>query len=244
MAYILGFITADGSVNKYSLRIELAIKDKDVLEFIRDEISPTKQITTCFKNEKEYCCLKIHSKKLIESLNKFNIVPNKTYNIRLDFNIPQEYLGDYLRGLFDGDGWVYCRRNSIECGIVSHEEIFLQQIKDIINNGVLRKRTKLTKKGLVSTQYVLDFYSNKTIKFRDLIYSNNGFCLKRKKDIFFSEFYKPAECLWREDQIEYLKNNFKPKTKGLLDQLANNLNKSRSAVSKKIWELQLVNNFK
>jgi intein/homing endonuclease len=123
MAYILGFITADGSVEARGvLSVELAEKDIEVLEFIRNEISPQSPIKITKKKGKRYIRLRINSTQIISSLQQYSIIPNKTYLVKLNFDIPRNYLGDYLRGLFDGDGWVHCRRNTIESGIVSKSE--------------------------------------------------------------------------------------------------------------------------
>lgn len=236
MAYILGFISADGSVNKEksSLSIELQVRDKEILEYLQYQISPNSPIKTTKKKNKEYCRLRINSVKLIQSLRQYNVIPNKTYVLRLDFSIPNEYIGDYLRGLFDGDGWVYCRRNTIEVGFCSGSPKFLDDIKERIGYGRIRIKTK----GKFIT-YVLDAEANSAIALRSIMYADNRFSLKRKRDIMFSDFYKPSLRWWTEEQIQYLKDNFKPKTKGLLDQLCHTFDKSRSSVSKKIWELGL-----
>jgi hypothetical protein len=239
MAYILGFISADGSINKQksSLSIELQMRDKEVLEFIRDQICPTALIKTTKKNKQEYYRLRINSVKLIDSLKKYNVIPNKTFSISLDFNLPQQFLGDYLRGLFDGDGWVTCRRNTIEFGLCSGSKQFMDDIHNIIKLGRIRTMNSNRKKPL----HVLNAESHSAIAIRDIIYSSDKFGLKRKKDIFFSDFHIPSPRWWTPEQIQYLKDNFKPKTIGLLDQLAISLGKSRKSVSKKIWELKLTN---
>jgi hypothetical protein len=237
MAYILGFISADGSVNKQktSLSIELQMRDKEVLEFIQQQIAPTLPIRTIKKKEREYCRLRINSVKLIRSLQKFNVIPNKTFTIRLNFDIPQIFVGDYIRGLFDGDGWVTCRRNTVEFGICSGSKQFIEDLFSLLKTGRTRTINSKRRKSL----YILDAEANSAITIRDVMYASGSFALKRKKNIFFSDFHKPSPRWWTEEQIQYLKENFMPQTDGLLNQLAASLGKSRKAVSKKIWELKL-----
>jgi len=235
MAYILGFISADGNIYKYSLSIELQSKDIEILEFIKQQISPDSIIENTKKKNKEYKRLRINSKQLVKSLELFNVIPNKTQIIRLDFEIPPPYLGDYIRGLFDGDGWVYCRRNTITFGICSASKIFLSEIYNKVKLGRLRKRNQKGKSAL----YNWEAECQSAIAIRNILYSSGAFSLERKKEIFFSNFYVPAQNRWTQEQIKYLKLNFKPKTRGLLNQLARHLNKSRKSVSKKIWELSL-----
>lgn len=235
MAYILGFITADGNVYKSTLSIEINIKDLEILEFIKNELSKDTPIKTT-KGGK-YCRIRFNSKHIIWSLKKYNVIPNKTNNFKLDFTIPNEYFSDYLRGFFDGDGWVCCRRNTIEFGLCSKSEQTLLKIKELCGNlGRVRQVNKN-----IHTLYVLDAESKSALNIRDIMYASNGFSLSRKREKFFSNFHKPYSRWWTEEQLQYLKDNFKPATKGLLNQLANDLGKSRSAVSKKIWELNLVN---
>lgn len=237
MAYILGFISADGSINKQrtSLSIELQMRDIEILEFIREKISPNSPIKITKKKGKEYCRLRINSVNLVKSLEKFNVVPNKTHIIRLNFEITKEYFGDYLRGLFDGDGWVICRRNTIEFGICSGSENYLDDIKNKLGCG--RTRVKIKNKKLVT--YVLDAESKSAIIIRDIMYASNTFSLKRKKDIFFSEFHIPSKRWWTEEQIKYLKDNYKYNESPQI--IADAIGKSYKAISKKIWELKLTN---
>jgi LAGLIDADG-like domain/WhiA LAGLIDADG-like domain len=232
MAYILGFISADGSINKEktSLAIELQMRDKEVLEFIQRQISPTAPIKTTKKKEREYCRLRINSKKLIQSLRKYNVVPNKTFTIRIDFDIPKEFLGDYVRGLFDGDGWITCRRNTIEFGICSGSNQFLDDIKHKIKYG----RVRVKHKGKFIT-YILDAEANSAIAIRDLMYASGGFALQRKKTIFYSNFYTPSPRWWTKEQVQYLKEHYGEP----LQTVADALGKSYKATSKKIWKLKL-----
>lgn len=235
MAYILGFISADGSVNKQqtSLSIELQMRDKEILEFIQQQIVPTAPIKTIKKKKREYCRLRINSKKLIQSLQHYNVVPNKTFIIKINFNIPQQFLGDYIRGLFDGDGWITCRRNTIEFGICSGSKQFIDDIYSIINVGRVRTMNSKRRKSL----YVLNAESKSAIAIRELMYASGGFALQRKKDIFYSDFYQPSPRWWTEEQIQYLKKNYVYEQSPQI--IANAIGKSYKAVSKKIWELGL-----
>lgn len=233
MAYILGFISADGSVNKQktSLSIELQMRDKEVLEFIRQQITPTAPIKITKKKGREYCRLRINSVKLIQSLQKYNVVPNKTFTIRLDFDIPQQFIGDYVRGLFDGDGWITCRRNTVEFGICSGSKQFIEDLFSLIKTGRIRTMNSRRRKSL----YVLDAEANSAITIRDIMYSSGGFALKRKKDIFFSNFHIPSIRWWTPEQIQYLTKHYGEP----LQTVADAIGKSYKAISKKIWELKL-----
>lgn len=121
--YWLGFISADGNVYKnditrnYSLTIKLKSTDLNHLEKFKQEINTSANISTKsefggfdrIKYKKKYTCsqIRIYSKYMINYLNNFNIIPNKS----LIFEIPQILkdninIHHYIRGLIDGDGCI------------------------------------------------------------------------------------------------------------------------------------------
>lgn len=235
MAYILGFITADGSVNNYSLRIEIQERDSELLEFIKRKIAPISPITERILNGRKYIRLNINNIAILNSLKKFNIIPNKTKRLSVSFKIPLLYISDYIRSFFDGDGWVTTRRNSIECGMCSVSKEFLKQLQVLlkIDGGNFSSQIKANS---TMPLWRWQLYSNNTILFRDFIYQNNGFSLKRKKDKFYSNFHIPSPRWWTEDQIHYLKQHFGiQKVRDMVPVIK----KSYRAIYKKIWELEL-----
>lgn len=235
MAYILGFISADGSVNSRSLSIELATKDREILEFIQKQIAPDVPIKLTKKKKKQYNRLRICSTKLVQSLLQYSVVPNKTHIMKLDFDVPSQYFGDYLRGLFDGDGWVYCRRNTIESGIVSYSKEYLKALQKLLPIGRIQEKHKTTKAGKYCTWYTWEMDKEDSLKLRDTMYqSDTVFALTRKQNKLFSDFYTPSSRWWTPEQIQYLKNHYGEP----LQTVADAIGKSYKAVSKKIWELK------
>lgn len=235
MAYILGFITADGSVSRYSLTIQLQERDREVLEYIRGQISPCSPIKVTKKKQKRYLRLRINSVRLLQSLVRFGIVPNKTPTIKVNFEIPNEFFGTYLRGLFDGDGWVYNRRNIIESGICSGSAGFLDYFCERTQLGSIRKR----KKGK-SACWNWELSYTDSVKLSEIMYAVDGFCLSRKKERFYIARQPRSPKFWTPDEIEYLDKNHRPGVRGNLFLLAQKLCRSRKAVAKKVWELGLV----
>lgn len=238
MAYLLGFLAADGNVYKSTLSISLQKRDDYVLEFFMKEIGKTSKNYRTIKKRK-YTRIRFNSKKIIDSLKKYQITPAKTLTLRANFDIPKQFLGDFIRGIFDGDGWVNCRRNSIECGICSASELFLKDITKLIKiKGRIRKRIK-TKDS--KPLYCWEINKTDTMKLKNIMYADeNCFCLKRKKEKFFSNFYCKSECFWSDDEISFLKENYKKNTRGNIQFISNNLPKrSYRSIAKKVWELQL-----
>lgn len=119
-AYLLGFITADGSVHyrkrksdKGILRLEIQIRDIEIINLLKQELNSGSKITYSKRDKKETVILSISSDKIVKSLAKYGVVPNKTYSldsIYKDFN-NKELLRHYLRGLIDGDGCITSIKN-------------------------------------------------------------------------------------------------------------------------------------
>lgn len=235
MAYILGFISADGSITGgYSLTIMLHKKDIEVLQFMISEICP--QIPIRELREK-YVKISFNSIAMINSLQKYNVVPNKSKIINFDFDIPNKYFGDYLRGVFDGDGCVMCRNNTIESTFASGSLKFLQALRKRAGNiGYISKQSS-RKETWICYRWAMS--KTDTLKLRDMMYPSNGFALSRKKNKFFSDFYIPSDRWWTKEQIAYLRKHFQSRTPGTLDLIAKELGKSYKSVNCKASRLGL-----
>jgi hypothetical protein len=111
MAYVLGFIFADGNIicskrNTWFLSIQ--ITDKDILEKIKIEIESSHVISKRKKilGNKQLYRLQIGSREICEDLIKLGISERKSKIIKFP-KIPNKYLFDFIRGYFDGDGGVW-----------------------------------------------------------------------------------------------------------------------------------------
>ena len=114
-AYFVGLLFTDGNIfmgknNMYQVGIELSVKDKDILEVLKKELNAGYKFSyRTDKNRSETVSLKCYSKKMVEDLSQYGIVPQKTKktkHIPID-KIPQEYKRDFIRGMIDGDGSIF-----------------------------------------------------------------------------------------------------------------------------------------
>ena len=152
-AYWLGFLLADGSISNScnSITIGLSIRDYDHLHRFKmalksiDEIKEYK--TNILKNTKrsyDACKISINSKKIKTDLINHNVFPQKSLHEKPDYMLPKYLIRHYIRGFFDGDGWIsiYQRnrkdKNSglrIEVGFGSSKElleyIYTNLIEDV-----------------------------------------------------------------------------------------------------------------
>jgi intein-encoded DNA endonuclease-like protein len=200
-AYFLGFSYADGSVFGTSLTISLNEKDRKILEefslLFYDKIklgfkkSRTSEIRgkLCTSTPQYY--LNINCKELIENLSKHGLIPNKSFVLRFP-KIPEEFIRDFIRGYFDGDGCLsgsnskYWRSIKI-CG----NFLFCQDLQNIIQSHIgcnvsLRKDKTIFNACISGNRQVK--------KFLDWIYEDSNLKLERK-------YIKYLECYGPQDKV-------------------------------------------
>lgn len=107
-AYVLGLLASDGCVarNENCIYIELQQSDREILEQVNLLLENQREVKDYIRrNGSKNSKLYFFSKKIKDDLAFYDIIPNKTYEAD-DFvkNIKIEYIGDFLRGFFDGDG--------------------------------------------------------------------------------------------------------------------------------------------
>lgn len=114
-AYWLGFICADGYLNKKknTLGISLDIKDIQHLEKFKNSIKSTSHIFTRKSRyshnhkETEKCVIEIYSSKLDKDLRKLGLSETKSTSLKEVLGVPDSLFNHFVRGVYDGDGCVF-----------------------------------------------------------------------------------------------------------------------------------------
>lgn len=108
MAYILGFILADGCIIKPRrlghsdvLKFGVHVRDIDILEKIKKELKSDHKVSKL--NRAVY--LSIVSQTLVNDLKNLGISYRKSLNEGLSI-LPKVFIPDFLRGIVDGDGGI------------------------------------------------------------------------------------------------------------------------------------------
>lgn len=201
MAYILGFIYADGNIHGWKLRIRISTDDLTLLENIKEELDYDGEVKIEQAKIKgidkvyEYANLTISSKEMIEDLIKLGVYENKSLTKKFPNFIPDEYLHDFIRGYFDGNGSVGIQYPSNSKGVTTKtaqiRTRFFSGSEDMID-GVLNViycicHTNKVKKIKSKTKelYSIGFSTKDSIKIYNYIYQNNSnIFLPRKKNKF------------------------------------------------------------
>lgn len=186
--YFLGFFAADGcNLKKYNnAKIKLQSRDLELLEKFKVLLESNRPIYDVYqkanssRKENFQRELVFTSKYFCEKLEKLGLPERKTYCLHFPDYIPEEYLRDYIRGVFDGDGCVsvtYINKARGMTEIAGHP-VFLQELKAVIEKTLPINIVYYQNKENCAH---LKINRQEDIKiFLDWIYKNSSLYLERK----------------------------------------------------------------
>ena len=113
-AYFFGLLCSDGSNSIGHRQIIISLQEEDgyLLEKLKEELEYTGEIKICDRNHQlnpkhkithRFAMQDIH---MSEQLEQMGMVARKSYNFKFPTCVPDEFMRDFLRGYFDGDGCV------------------------------------------------------------------------------------------------------------------------------------------
>lgn len=179
MAYILGFFIADGVIVKNCQTVSISQKEKEILEDIKKEIKSNHPL--CINKNTGVFMLNLNSKIMKNDLiNIHGITPCKSYDVQFPY-VPEEFLHHFIRGYFDGDGYVNYQKYTVSFVGGSHN--FMQSLSEILYEQNFHPNF-INK----DTHYRVILSGRRTIKlFSDWIYKEKELFLQRKYEVFQQE---------------------------------------------------------
>lgn len=190
-SYWLGYICADGSINRYNNKLTLVSKDKEVCEKFKTAIKSQHKISsyTYFdtRTNRNYSSfsIQITNELFVTNLIKHGVTNEKSK--RLFFpKIKQEFYPFFIGGLYDGDGSIAKRKSgNYVVSLISTKELLLFLQNFLIVKLNLNK-TKIQKVADKMNVYKLFIQNKKDINnLLSYIYAENyGFFLQRKLNSF------------------------------------------------------------
>lgn len=145
MAYILGFWFADGYMRKtvdncYLFNFKQHKRDLYLLENIRSKMESNYPIS--FINGTNCYSFTINSKKIYEDIIKLGGSERKSLTVKFP-DVPKEYLPDFIRGYFDGDGTISSSNENFGyvASFCSGSRKFIYSLKKIV--GSIGIKTKM-----------------------------------------------------------------------------------------------------
>lgn len=179
MAYVLGFTFADGNIYKTSLSWDVQIKDLNILRKINKALTSTYRIR--LQRGSSYR-LRLNNQILIGGAIKVGLLPKKNIRNTLP-KIPKDLIKHFIRGYLDGDGWIVLRKRlgnnyETDIGFASGNRGFLEDLNNIIsqelriNRSRVRKKVKITRRGVRAITYMLEFYSSTAYKISQWLFED------------------------------------------------------------------------
>jgi intein/homing endonuclease len=189
-AYWLGFIYAEGNIYRSTFSLKLGYEDLEHLELFRKHIDSNHPIKKVKGLVNDAFVLKISSVLLKKQLEKLGVFPNKSATIRFPDWLREDLKIHFIRGFFDGDGWVSlyipkgCKKHRITIGISSCSQKFLEYIKDFFDDLFKEKTGSLFQRKKIDNRnysFQLSYGTIGTKKIAKLLYENSYIFMIRKK---------------------------------------------------------------
>jgi intein-encoded DNA endonuclease-like protein len=192
--YVIGLIASDGCISGNFAK--LVSKDRELVDYL-------KTVTECINPVREdyrevngtiqkYYGLHFSSVEMVEILNTYGITERKSLTFSSK-NVPQKYLCDFIRGVFDGDGSLSVSRRkdngarTQKFGIVSASEEFAKELHFIFSEVVGVSVNKIVRDKRGNGIYnICVGKRGDVIRLGEWMYGKDfsKFGLKRKKDKF------------------------------------------------------------
>lgn len=192
-AYWLGFLYADGTICKQDPRgygeqeFKLALKrdDREILEKYCEDLKSTYPIR---EDRHLYYC-SFRSQKTVNDLKKLGCVENKSLILTFPTidQVPKEFIYDFIRGYFDGDGSISNHLGKYQISFVGTEE-FIKKLSTYFKGGSVFPDTRKTNSwyfNLGGNLQVIQAYHQ--------MYDNATRFLQRKYNIFQELLHKYDE---------------------------------------------------
>lgn len=189
-SYWLGLLFADGYIwnrnGKPSIGLKLKSSDKQtILDFQKCLKSFHYKIGKGINNKTGTFGLELRSDKMSEDLINLGIKYNKSQN---EMNIPiinKEFINSFILGFLDGDGWISVGKKD-QIGICCSSEIFLNEIKEILNLNEIKCNIYCRDNSKINPNYkklytLLIADSKSRVNFLDYIYKDSVFFIERKR---------------------------------------------------------------
>ncbi len=109
MAYVLGFLFADGNIIKTKRGTHFTsiyTKDRRLIYSMRSSMNSNHKIAKRISETGHCYNIQIGSKELFADLLALGLIVKKANRMKLP-HLPKKYVNDFVRGYFDGDGNVW-----------------------------------------------------------------------------------------------------------------------------------------
>lgn len=206
-AYFLGLIISDGNIfdptnsehpGQKWVSITLQNDDSYILQNFKNDIKSSIKIS---EDGRGSSCISIRSNKMADDLEKYGVVPRKSFITRFPFEIDKKYYRHVIRGIMDGDGSIQAHLTK---NITTDKIRFLHNISFCGSHRLMCEIVDVIMSCLkLKVQPTVYDYKNRTLSefkiqnvddmktFGEWIYKDSTVYLLRKKEQYdkFKEYY-------------------------------------------------------
>ncbi len=186
MAWVLGFLAADGCIGKNNNKIMIGLQQQDaeVLYHIRELLKIENEVKY-YTNKERYDIAKLQwtCEEHKKDLANYSIIPEKTFLLKPPYNLDKKYWIDYIRGYFDGNGSVnLISKSALRWQVCSATSEILDFIMDYFEElGIPKVSIQIREKRGYSPLYYIQYSNVAARRIYDFLYTPNSIFLKRKK---------------------------------------------------------------
>lgn len=177
MAYILGFLAADGTVSKNSNEVKITLSeiDAELLEKIKDTLEYTGEVKHAVTSKGfSIATLQITCAEYKKDLAQYNIVPQKTFTFSIPEKLDKKYWIDFIRGYWDGDGTICTAgKEAIRSSLCSARKETLEQILNFLQENYQIPKVSIQFRQGIHPLYYFQYSTNSTKKLFSILYYHN-----------------------------------------------------------------------
>lgn len=206
-AYFLGLFISDGNIFDPSnsehpgqkwVSITLQTDDSYILQNFKDDIKASTKIS---EDGRGSSYIAIRSNKMADDLEKYGVIPRKSFKTRFPFEVNKEYYRHIIRGIMDGDGSIQAH---LSRNITSDKIRFLHSISFCGSHRLMCEIVNVISSCLkLKVQSTVYDYKNRKLSefkiqnvddmktFGEWVYKDANIYLLRKKEQYdkFKEYY-------------------------------------------------------
>ena len=190
MAYLLGYIFTDGTLTRLApgtCRVMISSIDREHLEKVAAILGDGVKIETRTQSKRGFSGAEdryIYSfgftrPGMIDDLRRLGLTERKSLTMPFP-DVPEEFLRDFIRGCWDGDGSIMVRdsygHKHLRASFVCGSEVFIQELRGRLNNRGFGRLTIYTRESdgvkTKNRSYSLVMTATPAVKFCEFLYDN------------------------------------------------------------------------
>lgn len=206
-AYWWGFLYADSSINKRSLTLGLKRADEHHIiklkEFLKSEHPVRQRIAIVNGTKYLKSQLSVTDEHMVNRLRELGIIAYRPYPDKVTSNLSPHLVSHWIRGYFDGDGYVAPLKNKkgTKQGSIKilGQTILLQWVRYIFHTYCQTNiEQKIRNAGHSQKMWTLDYSGRKQCeRIGDFLYKDANIFLERKHIRFLEYKIPPKEDWWK-----------------------------------------------